>query len=117
MTFLRIPKDSLIYRQVITSIIFILTAGVHAVGLKTVGPTCDTMPTIRWHLSMGLAIVVEDFVKSMFWSIGPRRENLDRKSSRGWRVFGYVWVWTYLGWSLPKIRFPAVDCEFEYGVK
>jgi hypothetical protein len=59
---------------------------------------------------MGMAIVFEDLVKNMYWRMRGGEKGVDRVMNRWWKAFGYVWVWLYLGWSLPKIRFPEVDC-------
>ena len=82
----------------------------HGVSVWTVKPTCDIWPIMRWYSLMGVAICLEDLVKSIYsWVRGGQRER--DKVLNGWRkVFGYVWVWVYLGWSLPKVVFPRIEC-------
>jgi hypothetical protein len=63
---------------------------------------------------MGFAIVFEDLIKSTYWWVRGGHQGGDKMTSGWWRIFGYIWVWMYLGWSLPKLVFPGIDCNFEY---
>lgn len=110
--FFLIPKSSPIYRGIITILVFGLTGCAHAAGLWKVNPTCDTLPVLRWYLLMGVAILFEDLIQRLYWWIRSGQKEMDRLAmSRWWRILGYIWVWVYLGWSLPKMFFPLVDCR------
>jgi|SRR5579862_2458251 len=99
------------HRQAITFTAFCLSAGIHAVGLWAMAPTCGVGPIVEWHVLMGLAMVLEDMA---VW-LSSAAKNGYALGGR-WRVlFGYVWVWAYLAWSLPKIRYRMVDCGFGCG--
>ena len=58
---------------------------------------------------MGIVMVIEDLVKNMYWWMRNEKQGTDGTGG-WWKVFGYVWVWAYLGWSLPKLIFPSFDC-------
>ena len=105
-TFLRIPKGSPIYRQAVTLTAFCLTAGMHAAGLWAMAPTCDVKPLLLWYILMGLAIALEDLAKGLFFRVRGKGA-----ASRQWKLFGYIWIWVYLAWSLPKALFPMISCD------
>ena len=100
------------YRSAITVVAFSLTAVLHTIGFWAVGPTCDPMHVMKWNILMGLAVVFEDLVKMASSLVGSGQQSEKRGPNLWWRIFGYIWVWTYLAWSLPKIRYPALDCQF-----
>ena len=58
---------------------------------------------------MGIAMVVEDLAKNLYWWMRNKKQGTDGTSG-WWKAFGYAWVWVYLGWSLPKLMFPSFDC-------
>jgi hypothetical protein len=101
-----IPKKIPIYRQLIALTVFAIGGVAHAVGDWVISPTCDFKPVIWWWLLMPLGIALEDSVGWLFSGVVAGRQ---------WRSVGYVWVWMYLAWSLPKKVFPSVDCPVEYG--
>ncbi|KAI9765764.1 MAG: hypothetical protein M1839_005390, partial [Geoglossum umbratile] len=111
---LRVPKGSSAYRSAVTVVAFCLTAVLHTAGFWAVGPTCDPMHVMKWNILMGLAVVFEDLVKMMSSLVGGGQQSKKRGANPWWRIFGYIWVWTYLAWSLPKLRYPAFDCQFEH---
>ena len=111
-SFLIIPKSSLLYPYAVVVLVFCLSASLHAVGLWAIHPTCNVLPILKWYTLMGIAMVFEDVVKRMYWWIRGGQQGVDGKTSRWWRVFGYAWVWVYLGWSLPKLKFPMADCNY-----
>jgi hypothetical protein len=61
---------------------------------------------------MGTAVVIEDLLRRMYWWMRGGQQGT-RPTSGWWKVFGYVWVWMFLGWSLPKIMFPMIDCSYD----
>ncbi len=97
----------------VTILIFGIAAVLHAVGYWAVNPNCDVMPTLRWHILMAMVMVFEDLLKSIYrWM---RRGHQGERRTDGWStVFGYIWVWSYLAWSLPKLMFPEIDCKIRY---
>src|SRR5207247_241392 len=99
---LHVPKDFPLYRQLITILIFTLSGVGHALGLWTIGPMCDVASALRWNILMGFALIFEDLVRWAFSGM---------VAGRRWRLFGYIWVWIYLAWSLPKMVFPNAACS------
>jgi hypothetical protein len=97
----RVSRGFPIYRQLVTILVFILSGGAHAVGFWAIDPTCDAMSAIWWSILMGLAVAFEDLIR---WALSGIR------TSRRWRILGYIWVWVYLAWSLPKVLFPNANC-------
>ena len=86
-------------------LVFGISAIEHVVGLWAVTPACDIGPTIRRRILMGFAVVFEDLVRRLF---------SEMKAGWQWerrgRALGYIWVWIYLAWSLPKVVFPNDAC-------
>lgn len=62
------------------------------------------LPVVHWYCLMGLGVVLEDTVQG---GVGY----FEHLHSGKWRyAIGYVWVWLFFSWSLPKLFFPMVDC-------
>ena len=100
-TTLYVPKSSVFYRQIVTILVFILSGGMHRVGVWVMYPGCDITPTLQWFFLIGLTMAAEDLFRRIFSGVAAGRQ---------WRVLGYLWVWIYLSWSLPKMRFPMFGC-------
>src|SRR5215469_4481488 len=94
--------------MVVTILTFCISGVLHATSVWAVDPECDQWPTMRWYILMGAAVIIEDL--SIRWWMRRGRQG-NRPKGGWWKVFGYVWVWTFLGWSLPKLMFPMIDCK------
>ena len=110
-TLFRIPKRSSLYRMAVTILSFCMSGVLHATGVWALNPKCDARPTIRWYILMGTAVVIEDLLRRVYWWMRGGQQG-KRPTGGWWKVFGYVWVWMFFGWSLPKIMFPMIDCSF-----
>ena len=101
-----------------TVIIFCLSAGMHALSTIFRDRSCTIWPVVYWFSLMGVGMVFEDLVQAMFsYIVGRRKEVVNDGDSDGdrdggsWRhVVGYLWVWFFFSWSLPKLVFPNVEC-------
>src|SRR5215471_1501082 len=97
------PRNFPPYRQLVTLLVFTLSGIAHAIGSWTIGPMCDMTSTPTVACSDGLRSG-----NSRTWSGGVFSVVV---AGRRWRVFGYIWVWVYLAWSLPKLLFLNAACS------
>ena len=110
-TLIHIPKGSYLYRMTVTILAFCISGFVHIAGAWSVNPKCHAWPTMYWYILMGTAVISEDLLRRMYlWM--TRRQQRNRPTGGWWKMFGYVWVWMFLVWSMPKIMFPMVDCDY-----
>lgn len=91
-------------------LVFVISGVMHAVPLKLLGGECAAWPVVRWYLLVVGGIVVEDLVLGAVKYLGLLTEGAASGKKRYWRYIGYVWVWCWFSWSLPKLVFPNWMC-------
>jgi hypothetical protein len=99
----RIRRGTWLARWSVTMLVFLISGVMHAVPLKLLGGACDAWPVMHWYFLAVLGIMAEDLVLGAFAMLGCLE-------GRRWRFLGYVWVWGWFAWSLPKIVFPNWMC-------
>jgi hypothetical protein len=107
---LRVLRGSRLSRSLVTLSVFVMSAGMHALCIKLEGGKCEIGPVMHWFCLASGGIVLEDWVMSAWerWMWKGR----GKASMNIWRyVLGYMWVWGFFAWSLPKMIFPNVDCK------
>lgn len=118
-----IPRNTKLNRAATTILIFGFSAGMHAASMFFKNKSCSVMPVMFWFWLMGIGIVVEDAFQSCYMCLSLRvqEKRLSRlketrkviKITARTRFVGYMWVWLFFSWSLPKLVFPDVDCIAE----
>lgn len=98
----------------VTILTFCMSGVLHTAGVWAVNPKCRARPTMEWYILMGTALIIENLLKGMYWWMRGRQQG--NRTSGWWKVFGYVWVWMFFAWSLPKIMFPMVDCDYNMDI-
>lgn len=106
---LGIPRRTRLARIIITILVFMISALMHAMQLKLLGGACLTSPVIRWYFLIAVGIVLEDLALSTCKSFGFENKK-SQHSLTCWSWVGYVWVWSWFSWSLPKIVYPNFLC-------
>lgn len=103
---LRLPRNSIIGKLFINGFVFVLSGVVHAVMIRQMGFSCGAMAEVRFYASHYVAILAETAVQALF-----------AKLTRGYRLngvvtktVGYIWVFGFLFYSLPKAQYGKVFC-------
>ena len=105
---LRVKKRTALSRAIMTVVIFLMSGGMHGASTGLYGQNCEVWPVVYWYMSMGIGIILEDWA-IWIWNflIGERSQQM-----RIWYyVIGYMWVWAFYAWSLPKLIYPIIDCR------
>jgi hypothetical protein len=106
---LRIPQKGILGRLFVNFFVFFFSGIVHQVVTRHLGLTCGEWPEdVTFFLANFAAIVLEMTVQNAF--------------ERIWRIMrwtcpecikiivGYIWVFGFLFWSLPKLIYPKQLC-------
>ena len=93
-------------RVVIHFLVFFGSGVVHALVTWQLGFHCGYWEDVAWFLLNWLALLVEDGVSSAAFVVLRGR----RLGSRMEKAVGYLWVFSFLFWSLPKVQYPKVYC-------
>jgi hypothetical protein len=103
---LRLPRNSIIGKLFINGFVFLLSGLVHGITMRQLGFSCGAMSEIRFYCSHYVAVLAETVVQAAF-----------TKLSRGYKVsgvvtktIGYLWVFGFLFYSVPKSQFPKIFC-------
>lgn len=103
---LRLPRKSMTGKLFINGFVFVLSGVVHAVTLRQLGFTCGAMSEVRFYSSHYLAILAETAIQAAF-----------KRLTKGYRVngvvmkaVGYLWVFGFLFYSVPKSQYPKIFC-------
>lgn len=113
---LLIPRGTRLARTAITLLVFLISGFLHAILLPLLGGTCSAFPVLYWYFLAAGTIILEDYIlgakKYLGWDNG---EGMALRGEAYWRSrlerwMGYVWVWSWFAWSLPKMVFPSFMC-------
>jgi hypothetical protein len=105
-TVIRLPRSSFLGKLLVNFVVFFLSGVVHALVTWKLGFTCGYWEDIEWFCLNFLGVLVEE---CMQWVIN-KGFRLGKQSTR-WKRIGYVWVFGFFFWSLPKTQYPKVFCE------
>ena len=88
-------------------IVLAIVGLMHAIILLRQGSRCKAFPEIYLWLLMGLGMVLEDGAQLLYaiW-----RSQTQLRHMNLWYYLGYVWVWLYFSWALPKGTYPNFFC-------
>ncbi|KAF7921068.1 uncharacterized protein EAE97_011336 [Botrytis byssoidea] len=107
----RIPQNSRFNKIAMLYLVFFVSACMHAmiyIPAKMKLPNCGVSHIFQWYSLCPCAIIAEDLVQKLGKEI-LRRYGWS-KDSRWHYWVGYLWVWGFFAWSLPKFVFPKDDC-------
>ncbi|KAL1626148.1 hypothetical protein SLS54_002982 [Diplodia seriata] len=97
---LRIPRGTLLSRYTRIFIVFIISGIIHHVCVRGMGVPSEESGGLVFFPLQALGIMVEDAVQAaLVGKTGFRNAGVRR-------LFGYVWVVAYLGWSTPTWFYP-----------
>ena len=103
---LRLSSRSFFGRIVVHFLVFFLSGVVHALVTLQLGFTCGYWEDIAWFALNFAALLTEEGVQWLFSMLltGPNGHRALGKA------VGFLWVFTFLFWSLPKSQYPKMHC-------
>ncbi|KAJ5090746.1 hypothetical protein N7532_009430 [Penicillium argentinense] len=105
---LRIPYGSRAEKASVVMLVFLLSGAIHA--LVTWHATgCGYWGDIQWFLLNGFVVAGETIVVKPLSRCFSTEENRARRVL-WFRLAGYVWVFTFLFWSVPKWEYGKIYC-------
>ncbi|APA15159.1 hypothetical protein sscle_14g099290 [Sclerotinia sclerotiorum 1980 UF-70] len=109
----RIPQTSKYNKFAMLYLVFFISACMHAMiylPAKIRISGCGISHIFQWYSLSPCAIIAEEIAQKL----GKRvlRHHGWRTDSKWCYWFGYLWVWGFFSWSLPKSVFPKDDCVF-----
>ncbi|KAF7944181.1 hypothetical protein EAE96_010583 [Botrytis aclada] len=107
----RIPQNSRFNKFAMLYLVFFVSACMHAmiyIPAKMKFPNCGLSHIFQWYSLCPCAIIAEDLVQK--WGRKVLRRYGWSRDSRWHYWVGYLWVWGFFAWSLPKFVFPKDDC-------
>lgn len=104
---LRLPRSSRTGRLFINLYVFAASGAVHALATRQGRHSCGYWENARFYLLNFLAIVLEAMVLAVFSKVtkGYKLNNTVSKT------IGYVWVFMFLFWAIPKHQFSQTICD------
>ena len=103
---LRLPRASLLDRTLINFSVFLLSGIVHALVTWQLGFVCGYWQDIWWFCVNFIAMLAEEWAQWFARRLmGGRFEN-----TNAGKAVGFLWVYGFLFWSLPKSSYPKISC-------
>lgn len=100
---LRLPQGSLIWRYVYIMLVFQFSGLVHVVGDVAAGNDIKSAGAMRWFSMQALGFMIEDGVAALWRTVSGRRDD----EGKLWqKVLGFLWVITWMVWSMPVWTYP-----------
>ncbi|KAF2678011.1 hypothetical protein K458DRAFT_481085 [Lentithecium fluviatile CBS 122367] len=101
---LGLPKTSSIARYIFIVVVFPLSGAMHICGELTAGIPLSESGVVQFFTTQALGLLLEDAVVGG-WRLVVGRSDCE---AQWWKkVFGFVWVVTWLAWSMPVWTYPA----------
>jgi hypothetical protein len=104
---LGLERKSVFGKLVISFTVFFLSGVVHMLVTLQLGCSCGYWEDLYWFFLNFAAILAESVVQGVFSKVlgtGGRSRMTNK-------ALGYVWVFGFLFWSLPKSHFPKMRCS------
>jgi len=103
---LKIPRHSPVNRVLVNFLVFFFSGIVHALVTLQLGFRCGIWQDIAWFCANFVGIMVEDGVQSAVLKAFKVRGRYQFY----FRMIGYMWVFGFFFWSVPKWQYPKVYC-------
>lgn len=110
---LRLPPRSRVGRYVFIMFVFQLSGVMHIVGDVAAGIPIHESGVMHWFSLQALGFVIEDTVAKLWHMMTGGRTN----DGMGWqKIVGFVWVCTWMVWTLPVWTFPIARASKREGI-
>lgn len=97
--------------------IFLLSGITHAAVARQLGDRCGWSRDIWWFCMNFLAGALEAVIVQMARAVADKHEQrsrFDRLASSSWiNLPGFVWVFCFFFWSVPKWQYPKLFCHIQ----
>lgn len=100
-----VPRKGPVSRAWTVVFVFTLSGVVHGLATRRVGFKCGFLDDLWWFLLNAAAILGEELVIQGFQAVVGRK-----RSVPGVQWFGYLWVFGFMFWSLPKLYSAKLVC-------
>lgn len=105
----RMERNGMIGKVAVNFLVFLFSGVTHALVSWQLGNQCGVWEELVWFCSCFLAMMVERVVQQAVKHLLAEKED-----SRGYLVIrkgvGFLWVFTFFFWSLPKVHYPQHYC-------
>ncbi|KAH6682843.1 hypothetical protein B0J14DRAFT_574456 [Halenospora varia] len=106
---LKLSRKGMVGKLVVNFLVFAMSGMVHALLQKKLGYSCGNWPEFLWWIGNFCVVVLEVAVQKVVADLRialrwKRYEVFDR-------TLGYVWVFLFMFWGLPKAQFPRYLCD------
>jgi Membrane bound O-acyl transferase family len=102
---LRISSGTLMAAFMIRFLVFFFSGTSHLLVSWQLGNRCGLKEELLWYFGNFLVVVIEGFLLSIL------REVKIPTDTRLSKVVGYLWVFGFHFWSLPKVHFTTIACS------
>ena len=114
---LKLPRNSRVRRMVVIFTIFLFSGVTHTLVAYQLGDRCGKTRDILFFIANFLAGALEMVVWEGVQLLATRhRLSKHFKHPAALllqRLFGYIWVWTFFAWVVPKWHYAKVYCTLE----
>jgi hypothetical protein len=101
-----LPRASISGRLFVNFFVFLTSGIVHAIVYRQIGYTCGAWEEIGWYCLNFIGLVAEMAVQwGYFKTFG-----YNSRMVPFYKAMGFLWVFGFLFWSLPKYHFPKMLC-------
>lgn len=112
---LGLKRESVWDRSVVIAAMYLLSGAVHAVVSWHFGDACSWPSDVWWFCvnfgATAIETVVMQLVQSFADSIKQRARLEKWKQSEWSKILGYLWVYVFLFWSVPKWQYSKINCR------
>ena len=105
---LRLRRDSLVGRLVVNFVVFFLSGIIHALVTWQLGLRCGYWEDIAWFCCNFAGILLEEGVQWVVFRLLCGHRWWNGATSKG---VGFLWVFMFFFWSLPKSEYPKMSCQ------
>lgn len=100
-----IPSRSAVGNMLVPFSVFLLSGIAHGVATWRLGFRCGWLEDVAWFGAQFAVITAEEVVLS-----GLRRAFGKRVPAWSGTAVGYIWTWSWMLWSIPKLQFAKIEC-------
>jgi hypothetical protein len=108
---LRLRQRSMPGQLVINFIVFLISGIMHALVTRQMGYRCGAWRDVWWFCANFEAIAAETLLQQLLETLFPQRRGGSKTTVPVLeRALGFLWVFAFFFWSVPKWQYPKVHC-------
>lgn len=114
---LRLRPGGAADKLLIIFMVFFISGAAHAIVALQLGDRCGWMRDIWWYCANfgagALETVAVRQLRALARVIGQERRLLQLSGGVWGKAIGYVWVYAFFFWSVPKWKYPKLYCRVQ----